>query len=126
MSREELPKALATWYDYTKWVLDRVDGFPKNHRFVLGTRLADAVVDVMELLAEAAYARGLAKADLLDRANRRIESVRWLVRIVKDRNVISARQFAFSAKALEECGRMVGGWLKQSRARSATSGNEAA
>jgi hypothetical protein len=80
----------------------------------------------MELLAEAAYARGLAKADLLDRANRRIESVRWLVRIVKDRNVISARQFAFSAKALEECGRMVGGWLKQSRARSATSGNEAA
>ena len=82
MSREELPKALATWYDYTKWVLDRVDGFPKNQRFVLGTRLADAVVDVMELLAEAAYARGLAKADLLDRANRRIESVRWLVRIV--------------------------------------------
>ena len=47
MSREELPKALATWYDYTKWVLDRVDGFPKNQRFVLGTRLADAVVDVM-------------------------------------------------------------------------------
>ena len=126
MSREELPKALATWYDYTKWVLDRVDGFPKNQRFVLGTRLADGVVDVMELLAEAAYARGLAKADLLDRANRRIESVRWLVRIVKDRNVISARQFAFSAKALEECGRMVGGWLKQSRARVATSGNEAA
>lgn len=35
MSREELPKALATWYDYTKWVLDRVDGFPKNQRFVL-------------------------------------------------------------------------------------------
>ncbi len=67
MSREELPKALATWYDYTKWVLDRVDGFPKNQRFVLGPRLADAVVDVLELLAEAAYARGLAKADLLDR-----------------------------------------------------------
>lgn len=102
-----------------------MDGFPKNQRFVLGTRLADGVVDVMELLAEVAYARGLAKADLLDRANRRIESVRWLVRIVKDRNVISARQFAFSAKALEKCGRMVGGWLKQSRARGATSGNEA-
>ena len=57
--REELPKALATWYDDTKWVLDRVDGFPKNQRFVLGTRLADGVVDVMELLAEAAYARGV-------------------------------------------------------------------
>jgi len=60
VSREELPKALATWYDYTKWVLDRVDGFPKNQRFVLGTRLADAVLEVMETLAEAAYSRGVA------------------------------------------------------------------
>lgn len=48
--------------------------------------------------------------------------MRWLVRIVKDRNVISARQFACSAKALEECGRMVGGWLKQSRARGQQAG----
>jgi len=116
VSREELPKALATWYDYTKWVLDRVDGFPKNQRFVLGTRLADAVLEVMETLAEAAYSRGATKAQLLGKANGKIESVRWLVRIAKDRNLISARQFAFSAKALEECGRMVGGWFKQASA----------
>ena len=54
----DLPIALAKWYDYTKWVLDRVEGLPKNQRFVLGTRLADAVLEVMEVLAEAAYARG--------------------------------------------------------------------
>jgi hypothetical protein len=123
--REELPKALAKWYDYTKWGLERVDGFPKNQRFVLGTRLADAVLSVMELLAEAAYARGQEKAELLDRANRRIESVRWLVRVCMDRHLISTRQFAFSAKALEECGRMVGGWLKQARSRGTSSGDEA-
>ena len=93
-----------------KWVLDRVDGFPKNQRFVLGTRLADAVLEVMEVLAEATYARGPAKAELLAKANRRIESVRWLVRVCKDRNRVSAAQFAFSARAVEECGRMVGGW----------------
>jgi len=38
------------WYEDTRWVLDRVDGFPKNQRFVLGTGLADAVDKVMELL----------------------------------------------------------------------------
>jgi len=43
--REELPKALVKWYDYTKWVLDRVDGFPKNQRFVLGTWPAPEKVD---------------------------------------------------------------------------------
>lgn len=49
MSRTPPPR----WYDYVKWVLDRVDGLPKNQRFVLGTRLADAVLEVMEVLAEA-------------------------------------------------------------------------
>ncbi len=107
MSREELPLALTSWFDYTKWVLDRVDVFPKNQRFVLGTRLADAVLEVLETLAKPAYAREAAKAQLLGRANRKIESIRWLVRIAKDRNLLSTRQFAFSAKALEECGRMM-------------------
>jgi len=112
----DLPKALVKWFDYVKWVLDRVDSFPKNQRFVLGTRLADAALEVMELLAQAAYARGKAKASLLEEANRRIETVRWLVRICKDRNLLSGRQFSFSAGCLEECGRMVGGWYKQAAA----------
>ena len=58
---KDQPEVLVKWYDYTKWVLDRVDGFPKNQRFVLGTRLADAAVKVLELLGEAAYAGKLAK-----------------------------------------------------------------
>ena len=120
MTSKDLPIALAKWYDYVKWVLDRVDGFPKNQRFVLGTRLADAVLEVMEVLAEATYARGPAKAQLLTKANRRIESVRWLVRITKDRNLLSAAQFAFSARSVEECGRMVGGWLKQASTKAGT------
>ena len=126
MSAKELPILLAKWYDYTQWVLDRVDGFPKNQRFVLGTRLADGVLQVMELLAEASYARAASKSALLLGANRRLESVKWLVRLTKDRNLLSARQFSFSAAALEECGRMLGGWIRssgssQARASSDTS-----
>lgn len=111
------PVVLVKWYDYTRWVLDRVDQFPKNQRFVLGTRLADAVMEVLELLSEAAYAAGRRKAELLGRANRRIEATRWLVRLTEDRNLVSKRQFAFSARSLEECGRMVGGWLKSNSRR---------
>ena len=106
------PAVIGKWYDYTRWVLDRIDQFPKNQRFVLGTRLADAAVEVLEILSEAEYARGNQKRELLDRANRRIQTVRWLVRLIADRNLISKRQFAHSARSLEECGRMVGGWLR--------------
>jgi hypothetical protein len=39
----EQPVLLVKWYDHTKWLLERVEQFPKNHWFVLGTRLADVV-----------------------------------------------------------------------------------
>lgn len=90
------PALLVKWYDYTKWVLERVDSFPKNQRFVLGTRLADGVVLVMELLAESAYAGRTRKRELLEEVNRKIEVVRWLMRLVHDRKLIANRQFLFS------------------------------
>jgi hypothetical protein len=61
------PVLLVRWYDYTEWLLERVDSFPKNQRFIFGTRLADAVLGIMELLVEASYSR--TKLELLRRAD---------------------------------------------------------
>ena len=52
------------------------------------------------------------KAALLHTANRKIEMLRWLVRMAKDQALFTARQYEFSCERLEECGRMTGGWLK--------------
>jgi hypothetical protein len=90
---KDQPIVMVKWYDYTKWVLDRVDGFPKNQRFVLGTRLADAVVLVMETLGEASYSGVAKKRELLELANRKIEVVRLLMRLISDRNLVSKRHF---------------------------------
>ena len=46
---------LVKWYDVTKWMLERVEAFPKNQRFVFGQRLADRTLGILELLVEAAY-----------------------------------------------------------------------
>ena len=51
------PVLLSKWYEYAKWLLERVENIPKSQRFVLGQRLADGAMDVMELLVEAAYTR---------------------------------------------------------------------
>ncbi len=106
------PVLLVKWYDFTRWLLERVDSFPKNQRFIFGTRLADHALEVMETLVEASYSRR--KSDLLARANRKMEMLRWLVRLAKDRKVLTEKQYLFACKALAECGRMLGGWLKQS------------
>ena len=114
----EPPIVLIKWYDWLKWLLERVDSFPKNQRFIFGQRMADYGIVVLELLVEAAYSPR--KADLLARANRRIEVLRWLVRLAKDRGLLTVRQYGFACKGLTECGRMVGGWLKQSAAKEGT------
>ena len=83
---------LVKWYDFTRWLLERIDSFPKNQRFVFGTRLADHALDVLETLVEASYSPR--KGDLLARANRRIEMLRWLVRLAKDRSVLTRLSYA--------------------------------
>ena len=102
---------LVKWYDWTKWILERVDSFPKNQRFIFGQRLADRSIRVLEILVDASYHSK--KVDLLAEANRQIEILRWLVRLAKDRQLLTVRQYGFACKGLTECGRMVGGWLKQ-------------
>ena len=98
----DAPVLLVRWYDYTKWLLERVDSFPKNQRFIFGTRLlADTVLAIMELLVEASYSRT------------KIEQLRWMIRLAKDRAVLTPRQYEYSAEQLTECGRMLGGWMKQ-------------
>ena len=106
----EAPVVLVKWYDYTKWLLERVENLPKSQRFVLGQRLTGQAMDVLDLLVEASYARD--KAEILATANRKMEVLRWTVRMAKDRKLFTAAQFEFSARALNECGRMVGGWIK--------------
>ena len=117
MPREpDQPVVLVKWYDVVKWLLERVDNFPKNQRFVFGTRLADRAIGILELLVEASYtAEG--KAALLEQANRDLTVLRWLVRLAHDRKVLTARQYQHACTLMAECGRMIGGWFKDARQR---------
>ena len=124
MDERDPPVLLVKWYDFTRWLLERVDSFPKNQRFIFGSRLADHVLDVMETLVEAAYSPR--KTELLARANRRIEVLRWLVRLAKDRKVLTEKQYLFACKSLAECGRMLGGWLKHASGKEGPNKDEMA
>ena len=72
--------------------------------------MADHAIEVLELLVEATYSSD--KRELLVRANRQIEVLRWLVRLAKDRKLLTQKQYLYGCTAFAETGRMVGGWLK--------------
>jgi hypothetical protein len=83
-------------------MLERVESFPKNQRFVFGQRLADRTLGILELLVEAAYSPR--KGDLLAAANRELEVLRWLIRIATDRKLFTPRQYEHCCMSLNECG----------------------
>jgi hypothetical protein len=69
------PIVLVKWHETANWLLDRVDSFPKNQRFIFGTRLADRTLGILELLVEAAYAPKARKRELLEQSNREFGGV---------------------------------------------------
>lgn len=99
------------WYKTLNWILSAIEKFPKNARFSIASRIADAGLDTMESIIEAIYTKD--RIHILDRINLHLEKQRVLFRIAFDRHFISAGQHEYIAKALDETGRMTGGWRNQ-------------
>lgn len=101
---DEPPVLLVRWYEVVKWLLERAESFPKNQRFIFGQRVADAALDIMDLLVEAAYRKE--KREVLVRANLRLERLRWLLQLARERNLLTARQQEFIAEQFLEVDRV--------------------
>ena len=72
-------------------------------------------LDVLQLVIRAIHTS--AKTTYLNEINLKLEELRVLWRLVKKRGWISLRQLDFAQSKLDEAGRMIGGWLKQQKAR---------
>jgi len=109
------PIAVTKVYDFVLWLLPKVENFPRAHRFTVGERLSTDGLELLTTLVEAAYSRD--KDELLQRANRKINSTRYLLRLAKDLKLMSMDAYGFSAEKLDEIGRMVGGWTEPEQHR---------
>lgn len=110
MSRDELP-LFTRFYALTGWILDRVEAYPKGKRFTLGDRTANGALQVLENIVRAQYARG--KIELLQGANEALQPLRILLRLGMEKKCLSFGQYEKVIADIDECGRMLGGWIAQ-------------
>jgi hypothetical protein len=103
--------AVTKTYDFALWMLPHLTKFERQHRFTLGDRIEEGVLEILELLVEASYTRE--KRALLRRANLRLERLRYLIRLAKDLRQLSLKQYEFAAKAMQAIGVEIGGWERQ-------------
>ena len=106
--------ALEAMFRFVLWLVPTVEHFPRSQKFLLGDRIQSTALDVLERLIEATYTRQ--RDALLAQANTGIEKLRFLVRLAHDLRCFDGRRYEHAARALDEVGRLIGGWTKANRA----------
>src|SRR6516225_6638075 len=96
--------------DSILWSCNHTSRFPRNHRFVLGERIERNLYDLLETLIRAKHTRQ--RQPLLEQANLTLEILRFQMRLAKDLQCLKVESYGFAAKAIDEIGKLVGGWLK--------------
>ena len=90
-SDEEL-LVITKMYDFILWSCNHTSKFPRNHRFVLGERIERNLYDLLESLIEAKYSR--ARTPLLQKANLRLEILRFQMRLATDLQCLRVESYA--------------------------------
>ena len=102
--------ALEATYRFLLWLVPTVEKFPRSQKFLLGDRIQSTALNVMERLIEATYTRERRRS--LAEANLGIQKLRVLFRLAKDLRYLDMGRYEHTARALDEIGRLIGGWRK--------------
>lgn len=99
------------WRSVVAYMLDLCSKYPKTVRFSLCDRITNSTLDVMGDIVEAIYSSS--KIPILKSANLSLEQLRVLMQISHDCQYISLKQYEYVGRAINDTGKMIGGWLKQ-------------
>lgn len=108
---QESPLFIKT-YEFTRWLLEHTNRFPKSQRFVMAKRIEEAALNFYDLLLKAVKIENK-KKESLQGASFELERLKNYVRLSKDMGLLGLNQYEYSTAALVEIGRLLGGWLKK-------------
>lgn len=102
-------------FDLITWLLPHCEKFPNAQRFMVTQRLSHAALDFQEALFQANAQRGEERLQHLRAADAYLNSLRLYLRLAFQWQWLSSSQYEHVSRMVEEIGRLLGGWLKQSQ-----------
>jgi hypothetical protein len=109
----ELPIIQKT-YDLIKWYVPILNRLPRDHHFILGSRIIEGLYDLLEGLIQARYSKE--KRGQLQALNTSLEVLRYQSRLLLDFDLVSVKRYEFAGRLLNAIGIDLGGWIKQQQA----------
>ncbi|MGH8578849.1 MAG: diversity-generating retroelement protein Avd [Gammaproteobacteria bacterium] len=100
------------------WLLPQCERFPKSQRFVVTQRLQDAALDFQEAIFEANARSGAQRLEYLQAADAHLNKLRLYLRLSRQWDWLSSGQYEHVSRMVANMGRLLGGWIKQTRSVS--------
>ena len=102
-------------YDLVTWLIPKSLNFPRSQRFVVTQRLQGAALSFQERIIEANRLRGRARLNRLYEADAELDKVRLYLRLAVRWGWLSEGAYRHVSAMVQEIGRMLGGWIGQTR-----------
>ena len=101
-------------YGFTKWLFNHTNGFPKSHRFSVAVRMENAALEILELITHANMSRD--KMKYLLPVDQKLAGLKIFMRLSYELKFINVTSYEYGARELVGIGKMLGGWIKVSKA----------
>ena len=104
-------------YETMVWVLQHTRKFPKEQRFLMAKRFEDGFLDFYERINQAVKIKRQER-QALSEADRLLANLKLYNRLSRDMKLLAFNQYEYLAAALDEIGRLLGGWMKSAQKNS--------
>lgn len=102
-------------YDFYKLFHVYAEKFPKKDRYTVGQRSEDHILNLIEKLVRASKSLKSEKSSLLFDISVQLDTLKILIRLMKDTKVVDLKRYAELELHLFEIGKMLGGWMKYAK-----------
>jgi len=112
------PLFQAVYKLYLAWYR-RCQTIPKKDRFTIGQKAENTLLEIMTLVVSAYHTKdSVRKREILSQINIKVEGIKILFRLAKDVKAIEQRPYIDYESRLQEIGKMLGGWMRQTQSPS--------
>ena len=103
----------AKTYDLLVYLLPAAEKFPRSWRYVLGRRIQETGLGLMDQLLAARKGTDRERPAMLRQADLDLDRLRYTVRLCHELDLLSAKQYRHASGLLAEVGKLLGTWIKR-------------
>jgi len=90
---------------------------PKQDRYTIWQRCETLILEILEGLLHASQTSKSEKLPFLEKTSMKLNFLRVFIRLMKDTKAVDTKKYLVLEAAVDEIGRMLGGWIKSTKER---------